>query len=89
MNLRENRLIAHDEDQIYHKFNFAILEQIYNQVMEYSDNKKDTLLLINDYARELKNGYVLKLFNTLVNNHCHLRCSQCPSYRLHAPFPRL
>ena len=43
--------------------------------MEYAKNQVDTLLLIDDYASELKNGDILKLLNTFVNNRHHLRLS--------------
>ena len=73
MNPSENPFIALDDEKIFHEFNYDILEQIYNQIMQYAENEQGTLLLIDDYASELKNGDVLKLLNTLVNNRRHLR----------------
>ena len=43
--------------------------------MGYAQEEEDTLLLIDDYASELKNGCLLKLLNSLVNNRRHLRLS--------------
>ena len=73
MNPSKNPFIALDNEKIFHEFKYDILEQIYNQIMQYAENEEDTLLLIDDYASELKNGDVLKLLNTLVNNGRHLR----------------
>ena len=42
------------------------------QSIEYAHDEGDTVLLIVDYASELKNGDVLKLLNCLVNNRRHL-----------------
>ena len=44
--------------------------------MGYAQEEEDTLLLIDDYASELKNGDVLKLLSSLVNNRWHLRLSK-------------
>ena len=43
--------------------------------MGYAQEEEDTLLLIDDYASELKNNCLLKLLNSLVNNRRHLRLS--------------
>ena len=75
MSERDNPFLTLDKEKIYHEFNIGILETIYFQIMEYAENEEDTLLLIDDFASELKNGDVLKLLNTLVNNRRHLRLS--------------
>lgn len=64
-----------DEEKVYHEFDFPTLQKIYNQVQAYASDEEDTLLLIDDYASELKNGDLLKLLNSLVNNRRHLRLS--------------
>ena len=68
MSERDNPFLALDKEKIYHDFNIDVLETIYFQVMGYAENEEDTLLLIDDYASELKNGDILKLLNTFVNN---------------------
>ena len=69
--------LALDEEKIYHDFGYEILDQIYNKIMEYAANEEDTLLLIDDYASELKNGDVLKLLNTLVTDDIYVCLSGC------------
>ena len=44
-------------------------------------------MLIDDYASELKNGEVLKLLNTLVNNHRHLRLAVRLSVQTYKSIP--
>ena len=82
MSPADNPFLALDKEKIYiiyiliyHNFSYDILEQIFNQIMGYAQEEEDTLLLIDDYASELKNGAVLKLLNSLVNNRRHLRLS--------------
>ena len=75
MSPADNPFLHLDKEKIYHDFSYDILEQIFNQVMGYAQEEEDTLLLIDDYASELKNGDVLKLLNSLVNNRRHLRLS--------------
>ena len=75
MSPADNPFLALDKEKIYHDFSYDILEQIFNQIMGYSQEEEDTLLLIDDFASELKNGDVLKLLNSLVNNRRHLRLS--------------
>ena len=55
--------------------------------MQYAENEEDTLLLIDDYASELKNGDVLKLLNTLVNNRRHLRLTIWMSVQTYKSIP--
>ena len=38
-----------------------ILECIYNQIITYAENEEDTLLLIDDFASELKKWWCIKI----------------------------
>lgn len=73
MSEKDNPFLTLDSEKVYHNFNLDILERIYNQIIVYAQNEEDTLLLIDDYASELKNNEVLKIMNSLVNNRRHLR----------------
>ena len=75
MSPADNPFLALDKEKIYHDFSYDILEHIFNQIMGYSLEEEDSLLLIDDFASELKNGDVLKLLNSLVNNRRHLHLS--------------
>ena len=87
MSERDNPFLALDKEKIYHDLNIDVLETIYFQVMGYAENEEDTLLLIDDYASELKNGDILKLLNTFVNNRRHLRLSVWMSVQTYKSIP--
>ena len=87
MSPEDNPFLALDKEKIYHDFGFDILAQIYNQIIAYAQDEEDTLLLIDDYASELKNGDVLKLLNSLVNNRRHLRLSVWMSVQTYKSIP--
>jgi len=70
MSEKDNPFLAFDKEKVYH-----VLDHIHNQIVTYACEEEDTLLLIDDYASELKNGDLLKLLNSLVNNRRHLRLS--------------
>ena len=75
MSEKDNPFLALSPEKIYHEFNYEILERIFTQIVQYASEEEDTLLLIDDFASELKNGDVLKLLNSLINNRRHLRLS--------------
>ena len=87
MDPKHNPFLSLDEEKIYHEFNYVILECIYNQIITYTENEETILLLIDDFASELKNGDVLKLLNTLVNNRRHLCLSVWMSVQTYKSIP--
>ena len=82
-----NVIIVLSEEKILHEFNLNILEILLEQIIEYSENEEDTLLIIDDFTSELKNGEVLKLLNSLVNNRRHLRLSIWMSVQTYKSIP--
>ena len=60
---------------------------IYNQIIAYAPEEEDKLLLIDDYASELKNRDLLKLLSSLVNNRHHLRFSIWMSVQTYKSIP--
>ena len=87
MSEKDNPFLALSSEKIYHEFNYEILERIFNQVVQYAAEEEDTLLLIDDFASELKNGDVLKLLNSLINNRRHLRLSVIMSVQTNKSIP--
>lgn len=83
----DNPFVDLPEEKVYHEFNINTLENIYQQVMHYSAEKEDSLLLIDDFASELKNHELLKLLNALVNNRRHLRLSIWMSVQTYRSIP--
>jgi len=87
MSEKDNPFLALDQEKVYHDFNYDVLENIYNQIIAYASEEEDTLLLIDDYASELKNRDLLKLLNSLVNNRRHLRLSIWMSVQTYKSIP--
>ena len=87
MSEKDNPFLALDKEKVYHDFNYDVLDHIYNQIVTYACEEEDTLLLIDDYASELKNGDLLKLLNSLVNNRRHLRLSIWMSVQTYKSIP--
>ena len=84
---KDNPFLMLDSEKVYHEFDYNTLDHIYNQIIEYAQNEEDTLLIIDDYAGELKNGDLLKLLNSLVNNRRHLRLSIWMSVQTYKSIP--
>ena len=87
MSEKDNPFIALSEEKILHEFNLNVLEILLEQIIEYSENEEETLLIIDDFASELKNREVLKLLNSLVNNRRHLRLSMWMSVQTYESIP--
>ena len=87
MQEKDSPFLALDEDKIFHSFNYEVLELIYNRIIEYASDAEDTLLIIDDYASELKNGDLLKLLNCIVKNRRHLRTSIIMSVQTYKSIP--
>ena len=84
---KDNPFLMLDSEKVYHEFDYQTLDHIYNQIIDYAQNEEDTLLIIDDYAGELKNGDLLKLLNSLVNNRRHLRLSIWMSVQTYKSIP--
>lgn len=71
--MQEN--IFESVSNVYNDLDFETLTDIYAHISVYAEDEEDTLLIIDDFASELKNPSLLRLFNTLINNRRHLRLS--------------
>ena len=87
MSVKNNPFLALDDEKVYHEFDYETLEHIYQQIVDYATEEEDTLLLIDDFASQLKNGDLLKLLNSLVNNRRHLRLSIWMSVQTYKSIP--
>ena len=56
-----NPFLDLDENKIYHDFNIDVLDSIYNQILGYAAEKENTLLIIDDYASQMKDANLLRL----------------------------
>ena len=60
---------------MYNELDYNTLEEIYSRILHLSSEKYDSLIVLDDMTSELKNPQLLRLFNTIINNRRHLRCS--------------
>ena len=70
-----NPFLDLDEENIYHEFNIEVLDSIYHQILHYASEKENTLLIIDDYASQMKDNNLLQLLLMMVNNRQHMRLS--------------
>jgi len=74
--LKKNPFEDLSEEKINHELNFENLEETYEQIKENSNNDETTLLYLDDMASDMKqNMRVQELFNRIVLNRRHLKCS--------------
>ena len=76
-----------DEEKIFHDLSIVTLETIYSMVQHFSSEEMDSLLILDDFASELKNNELLKMFNMLINNRRHLRLSIWMSVQTYLSIP--
>ena len=71
-----NPFLDLDEEKIiYLDFDIDVLDSIYHQVLSYASEKENTLLIIDDYASQMKDNNLLRLLLMMVNNRRHMRLS--------------
>jgi len=63
------------ENDIYHDYTPAILEQIYDRLQETSDNDEHTILIIDDFGSKMKNSDTEEILNRIIVRQRHLRVS--------------
>lgn len=73
--LKNNPFEDIDQRKVFHELNEDVLDDITNMVCDFSDEDENTLLLIDDFASELKNSNIRKALNTLVNLRRHYKLS--------------
>ena len=71
-NMSYNPFDGLPHEQIKHTFD---CEELRNQIDNYRQNKKKTLLIIDDFTAELKNKRNFENFNHLVQNRRHYKLS--------------
>ena len=73
-NMEYNPFEGLPSEQVKHQFDCAELKA---QINGYREQKKNTLLIIDDFTAELKNKINFENFNHLVQNRRHYRLSIC------------
>lgn len=73
--MKDNPFRSLSPDKIKHEFTPEVLQDIVSRCEFYSKQKKNTLIIIDDYMSELKNVLLRKSLERLIANRRHLRCS--------------
>ena len=82
-----NPFLDLDEEKIYHEFNIDVLDSIYHQILHYASEKENTLLIVDDYASQMKDNNLLRLLLMMVNNRRHMRLSIWASIQTYKSVP--
>ena len=61
-----NPVLDLDEEKTYHDFDIDVLDSTYHQVLSYASEKENTLLIIDDFASQMKDANLLQLLLMMV-----------------------
>ena len=67
-----NPFLDLDDEKIYHDFNIDVLDSIYHQILGYASEKENTLLIIDDFASQMKDANLLHTLLMMINNRRHM-----------------
>lgn len=71
--LKKNPFKNHPEDKMYDELDLETIESIYQRLLESSENKEKTLLILDDIGSSLKDKNIQKLLKKIVYNRRHLK----------------
>jgi DNA replication protein DnaC len=72
--MKNNIFKNHKEDKLYEDLDISTIETIYNQLLTYSEDKENTLLILDDVGASLKNVEIQKRLRQIIYNRRHLKC---------------
>jgi hypothetical protein len=84
---KDNPFAELDENKVFHELDLETLETILHQIEGYADQGEDTLLIIDDFAAELKDRKLLRLLKKMINNRRHERLSIWMSVQTYKSIP--
>ena len=64
-----------NDDQIHDELDYETLDDVYQEAMANSENNLNTLIILDDVQKALKNKYISKLLLHAVNNRRHAKLS--------------
>lgn len=74
----KNNIFEHlPDEQLYEGVNFENLSEVYENLLENTENKKKSLIILDDVQSYLKNKEVEVNLLHIIANRRHLRCSVC------------
>ena len=82
-----NPFLDLDDEKIYHDFNIDVLDSIYHQILGYASEKENTLLIIDDFASQMKDANLLRTLLMMINNRRHMYMSIFVSVQTYKSVP--
>jgi len=73
--LKKDIFKKHPDDKKFDELTFNVLDTIYNNLLQNTQEKEKSLLIMDDVAASLKNGDIQKLLRKIIFNRRHLKCS--------------
>ena len=73
--MKKNPFKDHPEEKMYNDLNFDTISTIYQRLEETSENKQNTLLIMDDIGASLKNNSIKNIMRKIIYNRRHLKVS--------------
>ena len=70
--LKKNIFDKHPEDKLYEELNYTTINDIYNKLNTYSQEKETTMLILDDVGAVLKDTSIQTIFRKIIYNRRHL-----------------
>jgi GTPase SAR1 family protein len=81
-----------DHENVYHELTYSVLEDIYNELMKLKEKEKKpvySLIIIDDYASNLKDNEILKILNRMIIKARHISCCFFFTLQSYYYFPKI
>lgn len=71
--VKQSPFKKHHPEKLHDELTYEVLDGVLEGAKELSESRKNTLLIIDDMAAQLKNGEIQKLMQEIINNRRHYR----------------
>lgn len=72
--MKSNPFKNHHEDKMFEELDLSTINSIYNKLVAASEEKENTLLILDDVGASLKNNEIQKILRKIIYNRRHLKC---------------
>ena len=70
----KNPFKTHDPEKLYYELTLDTIEEISNKLLNSSNEKENSLLILDDVTAALKSKEIQKIFRCIICNRRHLKC---------------
>jgi KaiC/GvpD/RAD55 family RecA-like ATPase len=71
--MKKNIFKKHDEEKLFEELDIGSISSIYERLLKSSEEKENTLLILDDVGASLKNIEIQKIFKKIIFNRRHLK----------------